>query len=368
MTMRFALADRSHDAPLRALMAADSLPGWVRLRFTREPSFFDGVAPQGHTNQVVALFDGEEIVGMGCRSIRTVFLDGEPREFGYLSALRSMPRVRLGTLLGRGYRFLRELHRDGLVPGYLTTIVERNRGAIAILTSGRAGLPTYLPLGRCYAYAIPVRRGPRRRAALPKGIRVESGAAIEPDALEAFLIREGARRQFFPTFESAALGRPPYGGLAAGDFRVALRDGGMVGVAAVWDQRRFRQTRVAGYAPPLRMLRPLLNMPARLAGYHTLPPPGGPLNMAYLSFLCIRDDDPDYLAALLSAILTEHAAGDLQFLCLALHETAPLNATLRSIRHVRFDSRLYLVCWEDTRAECEALRNGRMPHVELAML
>ena len=363
--MRFALADEDHDAKLRALASAEPMPGWVRLVFAREPAFFAGIGVQGHENQVVALFDGEEVVGMGCRSTRPMFINGSPREFGYLSGLRSKPRVRLGTLLGRGYRFLYDLHRDGRVPGYLTTIVEHNRSAIELLTSGRAGLPAYLPWGRYYSYAIPPGRV---RSGHTANLDIRPGAAVGTEALVSFLTQEGPRKQFFPIIRASDFGRPHLRDLNVSAFRVAVRNGAIVGAAAVWDQRGFRQTVVGGYAPCLHMLRPLVNVPCRIAGYRALPAPGGTLNMAYLAFLCVRDNNPGIFSALLDAVRTELSGSDLHFLCVGLHEDDDLNAVLRKVRHLRYISRLYVVCWDDTRDVCESLRSTRIPYVELATL
>ena len=364
--MKFVLATREHDAQLRALAASAPMPGWVRLLFAREPSYFDGVGVQGHENQVVALLDGHEVVGSGCRSIRRVFLDGRAGEFGYLSALRSKPRVRLGTLLGRGYRFLHELHGDGRVPGYLTTIVEHNQAAIDVLTSGRAGLPFYLPFGRCYSYAIPLRRGARHRRAA--GIDIRRGSEVGAQAVTSFLAEHGAAKQFFPAVDVADFGRPHLRDLGMDDFHVAVRGNAPVGAVAAWDQRRFRQEIVAGYTPALRVLRPLVSAACRVAGYRPLPAPGCELNMAHLAFLCARDNDPAIFALLLDEVRAELAASDLHFLCLALHESDGLNGVLTGVRHLRYVSRLYIACWQDTRAVCEGLGSARVPHVEVSML
>ncbi len=363
--MRLALADETHDAGLRAVAAGEPMPGWVRLRFLRTPSFFGGIAVQGRENQVAALFDGEEIVGTGCRSLRTLFVNGRAREFGYLSGLRLKPRVRFGTALGRGYRFLRGLHGDGRTPGYLTTIVEDNRVAIDLLTSGRAGLPVYLPCGCYHSYAIPLIGRYRGRTG---ATTVMPGSAIGADALAAFLTREGPRKQFFPVFDAADLSRPHLRGLNLADFRVAVHGDTILGAMAVWDQRRFRQTVVAGYAPFLGAVRPFLNIPLRLAGYRALPPPGRELNIGYLAFVCVRDNAPSVFAALLDAVRTEFSKSDLHFLCTGLHEADALNAVPARGRHLRYSSRLYVVCWPDTRDECEALVRDRVPYLEVATL
>ena len=59
------------------------------------------------------------------------------------TAARLLPAYRGRTLVARGYRLLRELHRDGRTDLYYTVIAAENTPALRTLAAGRAGLPAY---------------------------------------------------------------------------------------------------------------------------------------------------------------------------------------------------------------------------------
>lgn len=366
--MKFSLASPAHEPQLRRLAREQAMPGWIRLAYAREPDWSAGQGVLGHVHQtIVATDNSDSVVGCGVRAIRRVYVDGRETEIGYLCGLRSIPSARRSTGLARGYRLLRQLHEaDRRVPAYLTTIVEDNTQAAALLTGGRAGLPAYLDHGRFIASAIPL--GRRRPAPPPKGIEIFTGDEFSLDDLLDFLHEEGPKRPFFPVLRREDFGSPLLRGLVPGDFRVAIRGGKIAGVAAAWDQSDFRQMLVAGYAPPLRVARPALNIALRLAGRRPLPPPGQCLRFFHVAFPCIRGDDPAILAALLERFHADHRNSPHDHFIVGLHERDPLRAALRRFPALHYASRLYLACWEDGRAFCDALDPNRIPHLDTAML
>src|SRR5258706_136240 len=86
---RFELATAEDDAQLRQRMAEDWMRGDLSISFRREPSYFAACAVQGIETQVIKCTDLEtsQIVGMGSRSLRMAFINGQPVRVGYLSDL-----------------------------------------------------------------------------------------------------------------------------------------------------------------------------------------------------------------------------------------------------------------------------------------
>jgi len=157
---KFRLAVEADDGALRAVIRQTSMPSSVSVAFAREPSFFTAEHLGNTKHQTLICEDQEtgKIVGVGSRSIRRVYVDGEPKAVGYLSSLRLLPEARGGTALVRGYRYFRHLHSDGEVPYYFTTIFEENLAARQVLENERAGMPRYLPMGSLVTYLIPLRK------------------------------------------------------------------------------------------------------------------------------------------------------------------------------------------------------------------
>jgi hypothetical protein len=367
MGMDLTLATDRDEAALRRLLRAQAMPGWVRLTYEREPDFFTAAAIQGD-GQVIAARQNGQIVGMGCRSWRDVYVNGQPARVGYLSGLRSLESARNRLGLARGYAFLRKLHADRRVSGYLTTIVEANRDAARLLTSQRAGLPGYRDLGRLMTYVLPLtRRGSSGRAS-----RVMPVESVNPggfDEVIHFLNEVGRRRQFFPVVQAGDFGQALWRGLGPESFLVARNpDRSLAGVVAGWDQTAFKQHRVAGYANGLAQVRWLCNAGLRLADLPRLPEPGSVLRLLHLSLLCVRDDRPATLAALLDALDERWRLAGFEFACVAFHERDPLTAVLRGRRALRYRSRLYWVEWSEEASSSSQFDPSFVPHIEVAAL
>src|SRR5438552_11468240 len=108
---QFDLATEADDADLRRVLAETPMPGRIAVSFRREPSYFAAAEVDGHFRQVVAGrdLDTGRLIGFGSRSIRRVFVNGQPADVGYLSALRLLPEHRNLGLMARGYAFFRKL-------------------------------------------------------------------------------------------------------------------------------------------------------------------------------------------------------------------------------------------------------------------
>ena len=100
---QFELAGPADDADLRAVLAATPMAGRMAVSFQREPSWFGAAVVDGFSRQVVACRDRStgRIFGFGCRSLRELYVNGEPSTVGYLSGLRVLPRYRKLRPAGR---------------------------------------------------------------------------------------------------------------------------------------------------------------------------------------------------------------------------------------------------------------------------
>lgn len=363
--MRIELAQPRHERALRDLLRESPMPGWVRLAFGREPDFFHGAGVQGKTNEVVIALDAGRALGMGCRSVKPMFVNGAKIDFGYLHGLRIHPRARRSSLLARGYAELKKLHEQRPVPAYLTTVVEQNDEARALLTSGRGGLPRYIDRGRYITHAIQLNT---RRRRYDSDYSIAKGNSVGIDPIIKFLHEAGRKRQFFPAIDAADFGTPYLRDLTSAHFRIAFKNNEIVGVTAVWDQSAFKQNIVKGYAAPIRHARPVLNPLLNILGYRPLPAPGEKLNSLHVAFPCARDNDPQILRALLEHIYSEHQHGGAHFLLLGLHEDDPLSAAAKYFQAFRYASRFYVVCWDDGVDFVKQLDPALIPHLELATL
>ena len=299
---RFELAGPDDDADLRHILAATPMEGSMVISFRREPSYFAAAAVDGRFRQVVAArhVDSGRLVGFGSRSITERFRQWSRRHrVGYLSSLRLLEEHRNFGLVARGYRYFRGLHSDGQTEFYLTTIAEKNRPALELLTSGRAGLPHYQPAGTFHTVAIPVANRNTRTSIAP-GLTLRAAEPADCELILSFLQSEGSRRQFFPCYTQEDLVGDDglLRGLSLRNLMLAFRGQQLVGFAGWWDQRSFRQTVIERYRAPLGWLRAPYNGIAPLAGRPRLSAPGVPLRDVYLALPLVLDDDEQVFAAI----------------------------------------------------------------------
>lgn len=268
--------------------------------------------------------------------------------------------------LVRGYAFLKGLHRKMGVPFYLSTIMEDNP-ARAMLTSGRAGLPTYHEIGRYRTLAIPL---PRRRAPrLSAGLRIVDGQAVGAEELAAFLNRAGRSRQFYPRYTAEELASPTgiLRGLGLSHIMVAVSGNRIVGTLGCWDQLPFRQHIVTGYAGRLGWARPLVNALTRVRGCTLLPRPGQPVRSLAAACLAVEGDDPAVFRALLGMALARRAGDMHDVLIIGLAANDPLLPVAAGPWHVALSSRIYAVEWGDGAGAVQTL-DERPAYLEVGSL
>ena len=363
----FELASLSDDLELRRLLRDNPMEGEAQIAFEREPDFFAASGLMGtlHQTVVARLRNTRRIIGMGSRSVRAMYLDGEVKNVGYLSELR-VDKAQRGrhNLIRKGYEMGRTLHEDRATPFYLTSIVSDNAPARRLLEAGLVGMPTYTFLCTYQTLVIPTHSFKVRRSKMCSIATPDSKQCIA-DCLHRSYERY-AWAPYWDITEFGSMERTP--GLATEDFLITSQGSRITGCMALWDQRGFRQIVVRGYSRRLARWRPFLNLCSSLTGVPRLPPCGKPWAYAYVSPMAIDDDNPELFTRLLLANLHRAPTRGYDYVILGLAETHPLlGVARRSIRHREYTSHLYLVTWDGLPAQLDRLRLA-VPHPEVALL
>lgn len=365
MPLHFRLATVEDDAALRRAFAATPMDGGMRLAFEREPSFFEALRVQGDVTQVIICEETSagEIIAIGTRCLADAFVDGTPRRVGYLSDLRILPKWRNGTVLARGWKFLRSLDEDKLVDLYHTAIFAENAEAKSALTQARAGVPQYHPLGGFITAGIhPSRSAPPKSPHL----QITRGTASELPRIVEFLNAHNATRQFAPVHrvdDFAPAGR--WRDFRMEDFFLASDGTELRGVAGVWDQAAFKQTRVLGYTGKWHCLYHLSRLTHRFLPVPRLPSPGEHFRFGYGCFMACPSNDPGVFRLLTQAMRYEACRRGWMHLLLSLHENDPLLPLLKDTSHTPLRGEFF---WLSPRDAGAIPRSSLVPHIEAALL
>ncbi|HET9372312.1 MAG TPA: hypothetical protein VFO19_18750 [Vicinamibacterales bacterium] len=345
-----ALATAADDADARALLRTSPFDGAIRITLEREPSALAAGSIEGDSHQLIVAREraSGDLVAVGARSTRTVTVNGEPCRIGHLGTLRIVPRFRRHRdLLDAGFAFCRRLHDLDPVPFYAASVVSDNTRAMRLLGAmPYASAPAFKPLGPLTTLIL--RAKSAAKAPRPAGFEWRRGTeAMLPD-IAACLQRHARRFQLAPWWTADDLRSPRRTrGLASDHFVVACKAGRVVGCAALWDQRAFKQAVVHGYSPAIARWRRAINIAAPLTGTPILPDAGRRLESAFVSHLAVDDDRTEVYAGLIGEI-ARMAPADLDALVIGLSPAAPATASLaRQFRPRRYESTILLAAWAD---------------------
>jgi hypothetical protein len=328
----FRLATEADDALIRSILRDNGMSTWVEMAVEREPSFFAGENVFGRDWAVIAE-EGSDVVGMYTAAVLPVHVNGRPEQLGYLGGLRVNPMHRRRIRhLREGYASIRPLARaTGSLPWWFTVVAADNAAARRLLESGVRGLPSYYPLGEYVTVGLPTTRGRRR------GMWRQAGEPDLQTVLE-FHNARAARFQFSPVLHEAIARR-----IGLECFFIHEQAGTLRGVAALWNQRAFKQIVARRYRRPISALLPAYNAYAKLFRRIPLPREGQALEQTFIAYLGLADEALPHGVALLQDLLSRcptPVAG------LGLHTAHPLLASLDELKPMRYRAHVYAVSFE----------------------
>jgi hypothetical protein len=369
-TYEMRVARPSDDEEVRGLLRGSAFAGNVRLSLEREPDSALAGSIEGDVHATIVARHQRTgvLAAIASRSVRDAFLNGAAARLGYFGQLRVDPRYRQRPgLLRAGFEFCHRIHeQENDATVYLASVVADNAPARRLLARRSARWPRFEPTDTLVTLALPL--GRRSRAKTPGDVMLHPGSAFTVDEIVSCLQRNLARFQFAPRWTAGDFSSNRTRGLDAADFVVATRQGTVIGCAACWDQRAFKQAVVRGYSPRLARWRPLINCLSPIAGTPVLPAAGRRFEFAFISHLAADEDDGDVLASLISAVCERARARGVDHVALALSGRNPALRTVRPFLRARsYESILYLAFWPDGEALARSL-DARPSHPEVAIL
>jgi hypothetical protein len=259
-TIRPARAEDSRG--LLSLLSSTAQDGAIRLTFEREPDYFHAASVSTSSPEIWVMdHQHAGIVGTFSIGKRAVFVNGKKTDVRYGSDLRIHPAFQRGRALFRMFGQYRESMQNDWMQ---TVILDDNKASMNTVGSGRSILPQYVPAGHFTTRLI----SNRKRTALRTSRAVRRASVNDIGAMQAFFDREAASKQFYPCYDFSRIGSddPYYRGQNLQDFFILEEKGEITGIAALWNQKTFKQTRVSGYSGSLKYLRPVKNnRPARFS-------------------------------------------------------------------------------------------------------
>lgn len=335
-----------YEAGIQALCRIP-VSGNIALALEREPDYYAGARVQCRQPEVyVCLRPSDQLVcGVFNIGFRPLYYQGSPRPVRYLCDLRIHPQYQGSALLFRMIRFVDKLN---LAPDDLpaqTVVFSDNRLMLDMIgrraRQGAAGrLPYYHPAGELVTTMLTL----AARPTAPPHISVRPAAAADIPAMQSFWAAEAARIPYCPHYNFNELHLPYYAGLQIENFYLAFSGGDLQGICGIWNQKDLKQTRIAGYSPLFRWLRPLYNAYAAIAGKPLLPAVGRSVYYFALHSLLVRERSAPVFSALLARIIADARSARPDYLLFSLDARDPLLAAIAPLRNRRqIKGRYFLV-------------------------
>lgn len=358
-------AEPADEAEIRHLLRQTPMRGAVNVSLQREPDANIAAAIEGEKHHTVLILNSnaDRVLGMGSRSVRKCYINGEVKKIGYLGQLRSEPGRKGIKRLAAGFKAINNTRETDELPFDLTSIISDNENAVRLLEKGFKGIPKYEFLTELSTFIIPTRFAKDD----PK-IAVEEGSEKEISSIVESLQRYSKQYQFAPFWDKKTItDNAKCRGLTPNDFYF-IRSGNEVGSCmAIWDQRSYKQIAIHGYTGMLALCRPVLNLYLKLAGKPVFPSAPCELKMAYLSHMAINNNSIDNFTALMTKVRHEGKKRGLDYLMISLCNDHELFHVLKSqIPNYEYKSNLYTVHWNGEKLDQEIGR--RIPYVEAAVL
>lgn len=322
------------DAPELARLLTESTRGFAMPAFAldRPADVFRIMEVRGDEWKVIVARDterGGRLAAYASVAYRPCYVNGQARRVGHLLDVFFDPEYRNGMLLGRSFAFVKA---HALPPGDYaqTQVCVDNHVALNAFTSGKGGLPAYLPHGEHAFITLPIGDVPGmgRAGSAARKVEVRRATAADIPLLETFSREWAPEKQFYPVYAFDRLGEGHYRGLSIGDFFLGFRNGRLAGIAGTWDQQEFKSTHfISGEGNAADTDRPL-----------------------FLHALLMERNDPAVMAALVDGIRAERKASRYGLLALGLDVNDPLRYGLEHVPHRISLTRHFLVAYgEDPR-------------------
>lgn len=366
MKLEVSRARPDDNADILSLLSSNPQPGAISLSFERSPDYFHGAAISAEDPDVFLLRTPAAKKGatLGIFNIgtRRLFINGELKPVRYLHDLRLDPQVRGTRALGMAFQTTRELMEEDEL--FQAVVLEDNHSFLATMMRPRRMMPDLTARGSIETSLIYGRASRKFQAA---SVEVRPATPEDIPAMQALLDREGPRRQFFHYHDLNELTSPSpwYRALSVSDYYLIFEEGELAGLAGTWDQKPFKQTRVAGYSRPVQLGRPLYNVWAKVTRGMPLPRVGGCLSYLTLHTVVIRDHDTALLRMLINALL-QGPARRYDALACGFFTADPLSHGPRAFPRRTLLSHHFIGTW--SRDHRPWIDPRRVPHADIARL
>lgn len=350
------------DILLDSPMESDGLS----LCLDRSPDIFAIPALFFEQHKAFGFFIGDRLAGFAMICRKNLYVNGLPREIGYLANMYVRPD---GRKRGWLYKASEPLFREVLEEvgfGFATT-VKGNRNTEPMIGRRIQKFP-FIPHSVIIKDLIikNILITFRKRSKSHYLIRQATDSDIPEIA--RLLDDEYRNRLFGPVMKEAELRktiatRP---GFSISDYYLAEKDDRVIGVCSAWDLSQIRNVRVMAYRGQYRLIKVFYGIVAPLLGFPPLPKPGEAFREITLNDFAVENHDPSILEALLCRIYIDYRKKGYNLIQIASFTGDPLLGATRKFFSQPLFSRIIIGSSDPDLVEKEGIDCSR-PYIDIAL-
>lgn len=321
-TLKF--ADSSDNEGIRKIFEDSTFDGGLSVQYLRGSLPYESFMADGDSAKILVIIDNNvnRTIAVGGAVERVEYLNGKAEKCAYLTGLKIHPdyhnRI---SFIAKAYRFLYEEISD--CKFFYSTILDDNKGAIALLEKKHRNMPSYKYLGHYTTYCF---HGGK------------SFFSLERNNLEGFdklLKSHFSRLSLTPVnYNSDGFGEKTF---------YSLRENGeIIACCFAGNQQANKQYKMSSYNGIYRFISKL---PTQLFGYPKFPKSNSIINHGVISYLYIKNNDKELCKRFLRSVAK---VSGFSLLIWGGFENNPLCEALDSMKTIHYGSRLYSIIWDDS--------------------
>ncbi len=360
------IGEEYNEEMLRILLDSPMESDGLSVCLDRTPDIFAVAKLFFDSYKCFGFFMDERLAGFSMVCRKWLYVNGLPREIGYLANMYVRPEARKRGWL---YKASESLFRETLKHvdlGYATTM-KGNRNAEPMIGRRIQKYP-FIPFSKSIGInhvkniLITFRKFNRT------GYRIRRADEKDLPEISRLLDDEYRSRLFGPVMTEENLrktiGSRP--GFSIRDYFVSEREGRIVGTCSAWDISAIRKLRVMAYHKQYRAVKIIYGMAAPLFGFPRLPKPGDPFREIVINDYGVQDRNPLILKALITHIYKEYRKLGYNMVQIGSYEGDPILAATKGFFSQPFYSHMIFGAKDPDCIERENIDTSR-PYLDIAL-
>ncbi len=352
--LKIEFARPEDDSSIRDIMRDTKMESMISLVFDRHPSYFGSLHLDGHDYSTIVGRDTEgKTQGFGTCVFRHAYINGKIHEIGYLHNLRLRKAYRDGYSVALGYKKFREVVNSRNSYCYVTSIMSSNKEAIAILTSGKGGLPSYLHLCKYNTYVI--RSGVTKNT---DNSTLNCLSAPDSAEIQRFTEAYAVKHNFLPA---------PGCNIYSGSKLMAIENNGAIsGLAGLWSISDSKRLLIADYSSFLKILKPFYNALTAVNRKPSLPELNKPVKYSYIFPMMLDNCSDNEAFTLINKLSVMSGENGDSFFIAGCPAGSRAETILSAYPNLRLTSDIFIVDWNKDINSDDITSNSL--HIEVGIL